>query len=181
MNETDYDVTGVEEFLAAVATRRPAPSAGAVAALSVASAAGLASVAARCSDTELRRLAEPVDELRHRLVVLADEDAAGYAAVLSGVRLLADATRRAQVLTEATRVPLAVAAAAEQVAQLGARLAAEGDPKLAGNARAAVRLAEVGVRAAAELVHIHVRHGRLDPALAAAADERVRSTSALAR
>lgn len=183
MSTTSYADGSVGEFLASVAAREPSPSAGAVVALSVASAAGLAAMAARfAADAELTGLAEPADALRARLVTLADRDAHAYTGVLAAVALPSDtperSRRRSAALTEATEVPLAIASAGVEVAAMGARLAARGNPNLAGDARAAVLLAEAGVRASAELVRINVRHGRLDTALERTADEQVRSAAA---
>jgi formiminotetrahydrofolate cyclodeaminase len=182
MSTTTYADSSVAEFLASVATREPTPSAGALVALSVASAAGLAAMAARfAASAELTGLAEPADALRVMLVSLADQDARAYARVLAAVALPSDtparSRRRTEALTEATEIPLVVASAGVEIAAMGARLAEQGNPNLAGDARAAVLLAEAGVRASAELVRINVRHGRLDAALEQTAEQRVRSAA----
>ena len=175
--------SSVGEFLTSVATRHPAPSAGAVAALSVASAAGVTSRAARFAvDAELVALSEPAEALRARLVRLADDDARAYIQVLAEVRLPSDtgcgARRRSAALASATEVPLAIASAGVEVAAMAAALAQRGNPNLADDARAAVRLAQAGVRASAELVRINVRHGRLDAGLEKTAQQRVHSAAA---
>ncbi|HEY1972904.1 MAG TPA: cyclodeaminase/cyclohydrolase family protein [Pseudonocardia sp.] len=170
----------VGAVLDAVAARQPSPSAGAVIALSVASAAALTAMAARYAEpAELRSLADQADRARAQLVELADRDGPAYAEVLAAGRLPAAdpdrAGRRTAALTLATEVPLDIARVAASVAALAARLAEAGNPNLVGDARAAVLLAEAGVRASAELVHLNVRRGALDPALSNAADRLVQA------
>ena len=64
-------------------------------------------------------------------------------------------------LEAATAVPLAVAEVAADVAVLGARLVAAGNPNLEGDANAAVELGRAATRAAARLVQINTDHGKL--------------------
>lgn len=156
----------LSEFLAAVASREPAPGGGAVAALTAAAAAGLAAMAARFTTGELAELAEPADELRARITPLADADAAAYTQVLAAYQLpRTDPDRRTRI-TEALRgaadVPLRIAEASAEVATLAARLAAGGNPNLVGDARAAALLAEAATRTAVGLVEINVKLGGLD-------------------
>jgi formiminotetrahydrofolate cyclodeaminase len=172
----------VGAWLDAVAARQPAPSAGAVIALSVASAAALTAMAARYAEPdELRCLAEEADRARARLIELADRDGPAYAEVLAAGRLPTEhpdrARQRTVALTRATEVPLDIARLAASVTAWAARLAETGNRNLVGDARAAALLAEAGVRAAAELVHLNVRLGHLDPGLAAAADHLITHTS----
>ncbi|WP_051580976.1 cyclodeaminase/cyclohydrolase family protein [Pseudonocardia acaciae] len=177
MSERYGDVT-VGEFLGELAARRPAPSGGAAAALTLAMAAGLTAMAARFSRSdELAALAGRADELRARALALADADAAAYAEVLAAGR---DRTARGEAMRAATEVPLEMARHGAEVAKLAARLAAEGNQNLAGDARTAVLLAEAGVRAAAELVGINVRHGELDGAAIADARAYVRAAQSAA-
>ncbi|MBO0873939.1 MAG: cyclodeaminase/cyclohydrolase family protein [Pseudonocardia sp.] len=175
MSDRYADAT-VGGFLEALAARRPAPSGGAAAALTLAMAAALTAMAARFSRSdELAGLSEPADELRARLLELADADAAVYAEVLAAGR---DRAARAEAWRAATEVPLEMARRGAEVAVLAARLAAEGNQNLVGDARAAVLLAEAGVRAAAELVGINVRQGQLDGAPIADARAHVRAAQA---
>ena len=57
---------------------------------------------------------------------------------------------------QAAEVPLAIAEAAADVAELAALAAAEGSPHLRPDATAATALAEAAVRAAAHLVEINL-------------------------
>ncbi|MFL6122044.1 cyclodeaminase/cyclohydrolase family protein [Actinophytocola sp.] len=138
----------MNEFLAEVAARTPAPGGGAVAAMAAASAAALVSMAARFSSSD--EVAEAGDELRFRLVQLAADDAEAYKAVL--------ATRgeaRKEALRHATEVPRTIASTAAQVAQLAHGLVENGNRRLLGDARVAELLAEAASRAAAVLVEIN--------------------------
>lgn len=107
-------------------------------------------------------------DIRRRALTLADEDAAAYGRVLAGYRLPRDTDpegRRREIreaLEAATAVPLEIAGLAADVAGLGNRLVADGNPNLEGDAAAAVFLARAAARAAARLVDLNVRQGKLD-------------------
>ncbi|HEX4360315.1 MAG TPA: cyclodeaminase/cyclohydrolase family protein [Pseudonocardia sp.] len=169
----DYSL---EEYLAAVAARQPAPSGGAVAAVTVASAAGLVGMAARFSgelagtSISPAELATEADGLRAAVLELGDADAVAYAEVLAAYRAPREQPDRRDrirgALVEAANVPLRIAEVGAQVAAAGLELARRGNPNLAGDAMTAVLLAEGATRAAAELVRINVELGELDPALA---------------
>jgi methenyltetrahydrofolate cyclohydrolase len=138
----------VTSFLEEVAARTPAPGGGAVAAMAGASAAALVSMAARFSSSDA--LAAAGDELRARLVQLADDDAAAYTAVLA-----ARGEARKEAMRVATDVPRAIASAAAEVATLAHGLVSSGNPNLLGDARVAEILAEAAGRAAGVLVEIN--------------------------
>jgi formiminotetrahydrofolate cyclodeaminase len=186
------------EYLEAVAARQPAPSGGGVAAVTVASAAGLVAMVARYSAlpgaaeaaalaagadslaagaaefaAEAAALAAEADALRIQVLADADADAAAYAEVLAAYRAPREDPARADriraALAGAAEVPARIAAAGARVAVAGARAAARGNPNLAGDAMTAVLLAEAATRAASELVRINTQLGELDPAPLAAA------------
>jgi formiminotetrahydrofolate cyclodeaminase len=69
-------------------------------------------------------------------------------------------------LSEASEAPLAIARAAAEVAELGARVAEISRPDLAGDAIASVLLAEASSRAAARLVQINLAQRVDDPRMA---------------
>lgn len=173
----------VDDFLAAVAAHTPAPGGGAVAAVTVAAAAGLVAMAARFSADlpDAVAIAEEADELRSSVTALADADAEAYGAVLAAFRSPAGDGRRERIrdaLQGAAAVPERIAAAGARVAALGAGVAARGNPNLLGDAHAGVLVAEAATRAAANLVRINVELGDLDPAVGAAAREHVGSAAA---
>lgn len=160
----------VDAVLAAMASDEAAPSGGAAAALTVAMSAALAGMAARLGTAHLDdadRLAADADTLRERVAPLADADAAAYREVLAAYRLPRDdlearSQRIREALTGASDVPLAVAEAGYEVADLGLRLAQSGNPNLAGDALTATLLASSAARSAAALVLLNVADGGAD-------------------
>ena len=171
MGEVPFGQRTVEDFLAAVAARQPAPGGGAVAALTVAAAAGLVAMSARYSSRD--DAADEADAERTAVLGLADADAVVYGEVLAALRAPKAEPGRAErvrtALERAADVPLRIAEAGARVARLAAAVADGGNPNLAGDVRAGVVLAEAGARAAAELVRINVELGDLDTAVADAA------------
>ncbi|HEV8045740.1 MAG TPA: cyclodeaminase/cyclohydrolase family protein, partial [Rubrobacter sp.] len=112
-------------------------------------------------------LAVRADRLRRRVAPLAQEDATAYGHVLAAYRTPDDGApevRRERIrtaLSGAADVPLAIAEAGAEVAEVAARLAREGNPNLRGDAAVAALLAEAGVRAAAVLVEINTTAGEI--------------------
>lgn len=107
------------------------------------------------------------DELRARALELADADADAYGAVLQAYRMPKEPDgdgRRARIrdaLGAAADVPLDIALCAEQVGDLAARLARDGNPNLRGDAVTAAYLAEAAARSAVCLVELNVTLGGL--------------------
>jgi methenyltetrahydrofolate cyclohydrolase len=182
---TSFRDRTVEEFLAAVAARRPAPSGGAVAAITVAAAAGLVAMAARFSPDGASGFAEDADAVRLAATDLADADADAYGEVLAAYRLTRDDPRRHRririALEGAADVPLRIAEAGARVARTGVAVAAGGNPNLVGDVRTGVVLAAGASRAAAELVRINVELGDLDRRIAAAAANAAATASGAVR
>ncbi len=167
MNYLDQSLEG---FLDAIASGEPTPGGGAAAAVAVALAAGLSSMAASLSAGHLpdaAGLAERAERLRQRVAPLAQEDASAYVRVLSAHRAPDDGdpeSRRERIrtaLSGAADVPLAIAETGAKVAEISSRLAREGNPNLRGDAIAAALLAKAGVRAAAVLVEINTTAGEI--------------------
>jgi len=164
------------EFLERVASDRPAPGGGSVAAVAVALAAALSGMAARLSADQMEdapELAGRADASRRRVAPLAATDAESYGRVLDALRRQDDPERREErikdALSGAADVPLAVAEVGNEVAGIAARLVEEGNPNLEGDAMTAVLLADAGVRAAAALAGINLSQanaedGRLERA-----------------
>jgi len=156
---------GLAEFLAAVPERTPAPGAGAAAAVAASLAAGLTAMAARFAPEEFERREEIVaraDELRELVEPLADADAEAYASYL--------AERSAGSAELIVAVPLEIARAAAETAELAAAVAAGGNPNLLGDASAGAELAAAAASIAARLVAIN----------AGGDDERAHETRGLA-
>jgi formiminotetrahydrofolate cyclodeaminase len=195
----NYAELPLGRFMDMVASREPTPGGGASAAVAVALAAALTAMAARFSADHLadaETIADRAEELRNRVMPLAQADAAAYGRVLDAYRTPRDddekRRRRIQeALSEAADVPLSIAEVGVEVAGNAARLVEEGNPNLRGDAVTAAALAKAGVRAAATLVEINVSAGgadddrlsRVDQLLAtmAAAQEFVEGTEARSR
>lgn len=169
------------DLLEDIAARTPAPAGGSVAAIVVAMAAALATMAARFSSEHWEGAGGAVaqaEALRARVAPLAQEDARAYEKALEALRLPREGDPEArnaalgEALALAAAVPLEIAAVASDVALLAADVAEHGNPNLRGDAAAAAALAEAGARAAANLVAINLG--------AVESDERVARARALA-
>jgi len=195
----NYAELPLGRFMDMVASREPTPGGGASAAVAVALAAALTAMAARFSADHLadaETIADRAEELRNRVMPLAQADAAAYGRVLDAYRTPRDddekrRRRIREALSEAADVPLSIAEVGVEVVGNAARLVEEGNPNLRGDAMTAAALAKAGVRAAATLVEINVSAGgadddrlsRVDQLLAtmAAAQEVVEGTEARSR
>jgi len=165
----NYAELPLGRFVDMVASREPAPGGGASAAVAVALAAALTAMAARFSADHLadaETIADRAEELRNRVMPLAQADAAAYGRVLDAYRTPRDDEKRRrrirEALSEAADVPLSIAEVGVEVAGNAARLVEEGNPNLRGDAVTAAALAKAGVRAAATLVEINVSAGGAD-------------------
>lgn len=143
----------------------PAPSAcgGTAAAVSAAMAASLVTMVARGSAawSDGAGIASQARSLRSRLMTLGDEDAAAFAHVLTTMRSPAGTAAQrdfvlGEALLQAAEVPLRIAEAAADVAELAALAAAHGAPQLRPDATAAAAMAEAAAGAAAHLVEINL-------------------------
>ena len=165
----NYAELPLGRFMDMVASREPTPGGGASAAVAVALAAALTAMAARFSADHLadaETIADRVEELRNRVMPLAQADAAAYGRVLDAYHTPRDddekRRRIREALSEAADVPLSIAEVGVEVAGNAARLVEEGNPNLRGDAVTAAALAKAGVRAAATLVEINVSTGGAD-------------------
>jgi formiminotetrahydrofolate cyclodeaminase len=168
----DYTELPLARFLDMVASREPAPGGGASAAVAVALAAALTAMAARFSTEHLDdagMVADRAEELRSRVMLLAQADAAAYGRVLDAYRIPRDDEERRrkirEALSDAADVPLSVAEVGAEVAGNAGRLAEAGNPNLRGDAVTATILARAAVHAAATLVEINVSAGGADDRL----------------
>jgi formiminotetrahydrofolate cyclodeaminase len=141
-----YAELSLSAFAAAVGEHSPAPASGSALAASAALAAALAELTARVLEDE-RAVADAV-QLRTRLLAIADEDAAAYAAFM--------ADRNDETRSRTVDVPLDLAETSARVASLAEDLARRSGGAVGGDATAAVELARAVVRAAAALVEINL-------------------------
>jgi formiminotetrahydrofolate cyclodeaminase len=135
----------VGEFLAALGERTPAPASGSATALTAALAAALAELAARFAGEN--EAAARSQSIARRLVELADEDAAAYAAFMAD---RSDRTRRRIV-----ELPQEIATLADEVVELANWSRARLQTSVVGDAEAAVELASAAARVARRLAEIN--------------------------
>ena len=171
MQPTPLGSETLERFLERLASTDPAPSGGGAAAVATAMAAALVEMAAGLSADQVAdatAIGAAAADIRRRALTLADDDGAAYGRVLAAYRRApgSDPEERRREIREALEgaaaVPLEIAALAADVAGLAGGLVAGGNPNLEGDAAAAVHLAGAAARAAARLVEINVRQGKLD-------------------
>ena len=169
------------DLLDALASSDPAPGAGAAAALSAASAAALVAMAARSS----RRMegsgsiVDEAEELRRRATALIDEDGQRYREVLARERGRdEDPEGFVAAVAAANEPPAAVVEVAARVSELGLVLAADGNPRLRGDATAAALLAQGAASAATFLIELNTTSAGLDATLLRQSRERVAAIGA---
>jgi len=179
----------LERFLDELEAPAPSPCGGTAAAIAAAMAAALVTMVARGSANwaDAARIASQARSLRSRLTTLGDDDAAAFGHVLVTMRDRAGTAEQrdfvlGEALVQAAEVPLQIAEAAADVAELAALAAVEGAPQLRPDATTAAMLAEAGVRAATHLVEINLatvpgdRHSdRAEILTVAAAEARARA------
>jgi formiminotetrahydrofolate cyclodeaminase len=135
----------VGEFLAALGERTPTPASGAATALTGALAAALTELAARFADDQDAVMRAKTHVMQ--LLELADEDAVAYTAFMAD---RTDATR-ARII----EVPKEIAAQADAVAILAAHVRSRLTSSVAGDAEAAVELAQAAARVARRLAELN--------------------------
>jgi methenyltetrahydrofolate cyclohydrolase len=182
----------VEELLDALAAEGPRPASGSAAALVVALAAALTAMAARSSPDwdEARAIAAQATALRKRVEPLVAADADAYADVLRILREPEGIEPRmrdfalGESLALAAELPLAIAEAALDAAELAAHAAKHCEATVRADAAGAAWLAAGAAHAAANLVRVNLgmreddeRLRRADQLSAAAESAAQRATS----
>jgi formiminotetrahydrofolate cyclodeaminase len=135
----------VDQFLAALGEKTPAPASGGATAVTGAMAAALTELAARFAgdDESLTR----AKALSGRLAALADEDAAAYAAFMME---RSEENRRRTI-----EIPEELATLADEVAALAERVGAQLTTAVRGDAEAAAELARAAARVARRLAELN--------------------------
>jgi len=195
------------ELVERLATRDPVPGGGTAAAIAGAIGAALVGMVVELtvgrpeaaeSESLLDEIGDSSRRLRAKLMELAENDAAAYDAVIRARRLPRDSDAEVAIRTravdeatrEATRVPLATAAAGAAVLELAERIAPIGNRNAISDVGAGALLAAAAVRGAALNVRINVPYLAADDPLAAdataeldrllaSADERERRIAAV--
>lgn len=179
----EYLQRPLQEFVADVAGKDPAPAAGSITAATVALAGALTAKVARRSTSQLSdagTLADRADALCDRVTALITADAASYAEVLAAQR---SGNGLDEAMAEAVRIPVEIAGVAADIAEAAATLAENGNPNLRYDALAAVDLACQGAAVAASLVKANSTgtEGRgADPELRAAREAARQATETAA-
>lgn len=135
----------VDELLAAIGAKTPAPASGAATALTAALAAALAELASRYAGEEDD--ADRAHGLAEELVRLGEEDAAAYSAFMGN--------RNAQTRAGIVRVPEEIARLADEVVALAERAAGKVSTSVAGDARASAELAGAAASVARGLAELN--------------------------
>ncbi len=174
----------VGTFLGQLAGPGPAPGGGGAAALAVSMGASLCAMAARLSRRQLapaeaEALTGTLERIAAAAASLIEADADAYRAVIAARRPPAEPGRVADALSGAAAVPMEITELAVPVARAAARLAADGNPSLRGDAVTGALLAEAGARSAAVLVGINLAGAPADSRPGRAA-ELAAETAALA-
>jgi formiminotetrahydrofolate cyclodeaminase len=135
----------VDQLLAAIGAKTPAPASGAATALTAALAAALAELAARYAGDEAA--ADRAHALAAELVELGDADAAAYTAFM--------ADRNEGTRAEIVRVPDEIARRADQAVEIALGAAERVSSSVAGDARAAAELGRAAARVARGLADLN--------------------------
>jgi formiminotetrahydrofolate cyclodeaminase len=160
-------------FLDDLASSKPAPGGGSVAALSGALGAALVSMVANLTvgkekfkavEPEVRAMLEKSEALRHRLLRAIEEDVAAFNGYSAAAKLPKDtdeqkAARSAAIqkaLMNAVDPPMSVAKACVEVLDLCGPMAEKGNVQAVSDAGVAALMAEAGLRAAALNVQINL-------------------------
>jgi formiminotetrahydrofolate cyclodeaminase len=157
----------LQELLAELSARSPAPGGGSATAWAGAIAAALTEMVASFADQ--KEAAERAGALRARLLEAGERELRSYEPVLQAQRLPASDPARTKrlraALAEASEALLQIARGSAEVAELAASVAADSKPALQGDAIAGALLAEASSRAAARLVEINLSDHGGDPRL----------------
>ena len=163
----------VEDFVEQLASASPTPGGGSASALAGAMAAAMVEMACNLTvgrekfrdvEAEMQTLLARAGKLRKQMLAAVDEDTDAYDAVSSAYKLPRDtdaqkAERTAAIqaaLKQATEVPLRVAHAASEAAQLAVIAMEKSNPNVASDARVARLLADAAREGAIANVEINL-------------------------
>jgi formiminotetrahydrofolate cyclodeaminase len=166
-----------DEFLDRLAAPEPGPGGSAVAALTLAYAAGLVTMVARRSFESwdgAAGAAAQAQALRRRAAQLVDPSAEVWIEALAALE--AKSPELEAKLRRSVELPLEIADVGADVARLAALVAERGDGTYRSDAASAAVLAEAAVRVAEKLVAVNLTIGRTDEML-----QRARGSAETAR
>lgn len=145
----------IEEFLGDLASKKPTPGGGAVAAVSAATAAALVEmVVALTKDGHINHIGEKAKELREKLFALADADVEAFNQVMEAYR-----SKDRDTIKKSLEVAISVPAQTKEYACLIEELAKtcekEGNKNALSDSRTAIYLAQAAGKAAEENIKIN--------------------------
>jgi methenyltetrahydrofolate cyclohydrolase len=149
----------LSDFLEEVSSSEVAPGGGSVAAVAVAMAAGLVTMAARLSREEWRDAAgaaAQAETLRKRITPLVDLNVEAYVNAVETLRVSGDDHDIGRALDRAAEIPLEIGRAAADVGALAALVAEQGEPSLRPDVATAALLSQAAARTAASLVEVNL-------------------------
>jgi formiminotetrahydrofolate cyclodeaminase len=157
------EAPALDQFLSELEGPAPSPCGGSAAAAAAAMAASLVTMVARESNdwADGPGIASQGRALRARLMTLCADDVVAFGDVITVMRNRAGTSEQrdfalGEALLRAAEVPLQIAEAAADVAELAALASSEGSPQLRPDATTAAILAEAAVRGATHLVEINL-------------------------
>lgn len=175
MDDESYLELRLDDFLARIAAGEQAPGGGSGAALTVAVAAGLVAMVARCSRDsweDARGVTAQALSIQDRVAPLASVDAQAWEEANAALARAADGSSSEGdlelKLERAAAVPLEIAQLGADVAALAVLASERCDGAYRADAAAAAALAAGGARAAAHLVRVNLAVREGDPRLARA-------------
>lgn len=170
----------LEKLIAGIASPAPAPASGSATAAVVAAAAALLQKVTRLSGKQWPEAAEMhgrAERLRLQSEELIEQDSLAYLDFVEAVRS-GHGVAGAQART--IQIPLEIARAAAEVAELAEQSASLGNPKLRADAVVAAMLASAAAEAAAYLVAVNLKEAADGGRLGDTADVRLDEARRLA-
>ena len=178
-----FEQLSIGELLAALGAQQGAPAGGSAAAVTIAIAAAVVEMVSRASGPSWAQAGGAVAQaaaLRSRSIQLAELDGAAYDAAVGALRVSAGQDLE-RALVQAAAVPLQIARAGADVAQLACEVAEHGDPDLGADAIVAAVLASAATRGAAGLVDVNLAITADDPRVVEARELVAQASSAAER
>lgn len=145
----------IEEFLDDLASAKPTPGGGAVAALAGAEASALVEMVVNLTKgDEVKHIGEKARELRGQLLGLADADVAAFDAVMAAYRSK-DKVQIKSALEGAIKIPSETKEFACLVQKLAKVMIEKGNKNAVSDAKTALHLAEAAEKSAEENIGIN--------------------------
>jgi len=145
----------IEDFLNDLASNKPTPGGGSVAAVTAATAAALVEMVANLTkEGKLKDLVGKAEELRIKLLRLADEDAASFDAVMAAYKSKSKPEIK-KALLGAIKVPEETKKLSQAVEKLAEIAVARGNKNAVSDASTAIHLAQAAQKSAVENIRIN--------------------------